>query len=230
MKRFLLTAALSFLVFNVFGQYKNFSKLSIGLGIGMTNSFTDVQISGRAQSARFNSDYFFTPFITAGIEAQFGSLHGGDAIKDLHGREFTNSYKTVFANGKAHLGQFIDYERTPFLNNIKGLYLGVGVGMISNSMTKIIRTRDDGHTFAGVDKSNNIILPISAGLEYGLDDYWGKTRFIITAGFQYNFAFGEGLDGYNDPRSVYENNMPDTYINTTIGLKYCFGPEGLFGR
>lgn len=230
MKRFLFSAAAFFFFLQASGQYKNFSKLSFGAGAGLTNSFTDVQKSGMAQSVRLNADFYFTPFITAGLEGQAGTLHGGDAVRDLHGREFTNSYKSVFVNGKVHLGQLVDYERTPVLDHLKGLYLGTGVGVISNRMSRIVRTRPDGYTFSGRDKSNNIVVPLAAGLEYGLDDYWGKTRFIITAGFQFNFAFGEGLDGYNDPRDIFENNMPDTYIISAIGLKYCFGPEGLFGR
>ncbi|HEY0895929.1 MAG TPA: hypothetical protein VGE15_05205 [Sphingobacteriaceae bacterium] len=230
MKRFLFTAAVSFLFLQASGQYKNYNKLSFGLGAGLTNTFTDVQLSGMAQSARLNADFYFTPFITAGLEGQVGSLHGGDATKDRHGREFTNSYKSVFATGKVHLGQFVDYERTAVLNNLKGLYVGTGLGIINNRMSRIVRTRNDGYTFSGRDRSNNILLPLSAGVEYGLDDYWGKTRFIITAGFQFNVAFGEGLDGYDDPPEKFENRMPDTYIITAIGLKYCFGPEGLFGR
>ncbi|HEY1024754.1 MAG TPA: hypothetical protein VGE26_06280 [Sphingobacteriaceae bacterium] len=231
MKRVLLTVAASVLILSAFGQYKNFSRISIGAGVGMTQSYTDVKQPGMAQSVRINADYYFTPFLTAGMEGQFGKLHGGDVLTDPHKREFTNSYMAVTANGKVHLGQFINYSLSPILSNIKGLYIGTGLGIINNSMSDIVRTAPGSdYVFPGMDKSMNIVLPFNAGLEYGLDDYWGKTRFLVTAGFQFNFTFGEGIDGYNDPPAKFKNTMPDVYTFTTIGIKYCLGPEGLFSR
>ena len=38
-----------------------------------------------------------------------------------------------------------------------------------------------------------------------------------------HFAFGEGLDGYDDPSSKFKNNAIDQYRQITIGFKYFFG-------
>lgn len=231
MKRVLLTVVASLTLFDAYCQYKNFSKFSVGAGVGMTQSYTDVKQPGMAQSIRLSGDYYFSPFLTAGLEGQFGKIHGGDVMKDPHKREFTNSYTAIVANGKVHLGQFIDHELNPLMSNIKGLYLGTGLGIINNSMSDIVRVAPGSdYVFPGMDKSMNIVLPISAGFEYGIDDYWGKTRFLVTAGFQFNFTFGEGIDGYNDPPAKFKNTSPDVYTLTTIGIKYCFGPEGLYSR
>ncbi len=217
--------------FNAFSQY-NYSLWSAGAGVGVTRSYTDVQQGKYALAYHINADYYLSPFLTVGMETQFGTIAGGNTITDPHLRAFKNSYKSFGFNGKVQLGQFVDYEYQPILNVIKGLYAGVGIGVIQNNMKEIVRIKPDGsnYIFPGKDNSTNISFPFNLGISFGLKDYYDQTRFILSANYQTNITLGEGLDGYNDPSAKFKNKAPDYYTYTTIGVKYCFGPEGLFYR
>lgn len=231
LKKLLMLFITTLAVNSAFAQI-NFSRYSIGGGVGVTQSFSDLQKIGMAQSFLFNTDYYFTPYITAGIEGQFGTIKGGDKLTDAHLRQFQNGYMSVLLNGKVQFGEFINYENSSFLYHIKGVYLGTGVGFIKNKMTKIERVKQDGsnYIFPGADQSNNLQVPLNFGINFTFNDSWGQTRYIVNAGVQMNLTIGEGLDGYNDPSSIFKNNSPDMYSFTSVGVKYCFGPEGISYR
>jgi hypothetical protein len=214
--------------FNAFSQY-NYSMWSAGAGGGFTQSYTDVAKSKFGASFHVNGDYYLTPFLTIGAEAQVGKISGGDKITDPHLRAFDNNYKSFAFNGKVQLGQFVDYEYIPVLEAFKGLYLGAGIGVIQNNV-KNVRIKPDGsnYVFPGKDNSTNLVFPFSVGINFGFRDYYDRTKFILSLGYQLNIAIGEGLDGYNDPSAKFKNNASDRFTCTTIGLKYCFGPEGLY--
>lgn len=210
----------------------NFSRYSIGGGVGITQSFSDLQKIGTAQSFLFNADYYFTPYITVGLEGQYGTIKGGDKATDAHLRQFQNGYMSILLNGRLQIGEFINYERSEFLYNIRGLYFGTGIGLIQNKMTAIERVKQDGsnYVFPGTDQSKNLQVPVNFGINFSFYDGWGETRYIVSAGYQMNLTIGEGMDGYNDPSSIFRNNSPDMYSFASVGVKYCFGPEGISYR
>ena len=228
-KLFLLTIGL-FIFFTAFSQY-NFSIWSVGAGGGFTQSYTDVAKSKFGVSFHISGDYYVTPFITVGAETQLGKVSGGDEVTDPHLRAFENNYKSFAFNGKIQLGEFVDYEYKPVLEAIKGIYIGTGIGVIQNNV-KNVRIKPDGsnYVFPGKDYSTNLVFPFSTGINFDFKDYYDRTKFILTFGYQLNIVVGEGLDGYNDPSTIFENNASDRYTSTTIGLKYCFGPTALFYR
>ncbi len=221
-----------FIFLNAFSQY-NYSTWSAGAGVGITRPYTDIQKGAYSIAYHINADYYFTPFITAGMETQFGTIASADDATDPHLRAFENSYKSFAFNGKVHLGQFIDYEYVPILKALKGFCLGTGIGIIQNDMKSILRIKPDGsnHVFPGRDNSTGIVFPFNVGISFSIKDPYEQTRFIISAAYQTNITTGEGLDGYNDSSVKFQNNGADFYTYTTIGLKYCFGPQGIsYGR
>ncbi|MCJ0742062.1 hypothetical protein [Pedobacter montanisoli] len=210
----------------------NFYKLGVGLGAGGTYSFTDVK-KGKFGLAGYGTvEYYLTPFITSGLELQMGTVKGGDVKTDPHNREFFNTYKAITLGGKVRLGQFTDFYYNDLLNYTKGFYIGTGVGVILNNMKDIIRTKPDGsgYVFPGKDKSVNAAVPINVGIDFYFPDQWGDIRYGININYQTNFTFGEGLDGYDDPKTKFKNVSPDLYTYFSVGVRYNFGFMGLTSK
>lgn len=208
----------------------NYFKMSYGFGGGVNKSYTDVYKGGFGYTAYGVFDYHITPFVTFGLEGQYGMVQGGDIETDPHSRQFVNKYKTLSVNVKLMLGEVVDYDKSEFLYNIRGLYLGLGVGVVNNNITDIVRYKpswaayDPSHgPFPGQDKSNNLLVPINLGFNYFIKDGYGYMRYIININAQSNFTFGEGLDGYNDSSTKFKNYSPDVYNTYTIGFKYMLG-------
>lgn len=207
----------------------NYFKWSYGFGAGVNYSKTDVVKGNWGHTFSGVIDYHFTPFITIGLEGQYGIVQGGDIVTDRNNRQFVNKYSAFDANIKFALGEFVDYNKTDFLYNIKGLYAGIGLGVINNNITDIVRYRpswsnDPGYgPFPGEDKGMNLLVPINLGINFYINDGYGYMRYVINVNAQSNFTFGEGLDGYNDPETKFKNYDPDTYNVYSIGLKYYFG-------
>ncbi|RZL39453.1 MAG: hypothetical protein EOO96_00615 [Pedobacter sp.] len=216
----------------------NFYKSSVGFGLGPNVSYADVRENSMGFAAYLSGDYNFTPFVTAGLEIQAGQLKGGDIITNPHNRQFKNNFKAVSLNAKVALGEFIKYERSDFLSAIKGLYIGTGIGAINNNMKYVVRYKPNtqaeypplGYEFPGKNKSTNLLVPVSAGINFYLFDTFGDMRYILNFGYQGNITFGEGLDGYDDPMAVFENDSPDMYALFSVGIKYNFGSVGLTKR
>ena len=232
MKKLVFFLFASFIFSNAFSQY-NFHRFSVGLGGGPNQPFSDVSRNKMGPAVAIYSDFYFTPFVIGGVEGQFGKLTGGDRVLDPHLREFENSYKTVLFTGKFALGQLLNYNRRSILNTFKGLYVGSGWGLIFNKMSFVTRIKPDGmnnYTFPGDDSGVNLVVPATAGIAFNIVDGWGETRYIVSAGYQMNLTFGEGMDGFNDPPEKFENNYNDMYSYATLNLRYCFGRKGVHYR
>jgi len=231
LRKFLLIIIGCFFAINSFAQY-NYYRFSGGIGLGMNTAFTDLAKTRINQTIIGTIDYHLTPFVSAGLEIQSGTLSaGGKTVEeDAHLRFFKNGYTSFVAQGKVQIGQFVDFESSNFLYAIRGIYIGTGVGIIQNNMKDIVRIKPtDGWHFPGEDKSTNIVIPLNTGVNINILDRWGYTRFIFTANYQMNVTLGEGLDGYKDPKSKgFENNSPDMFGVLSAGIKICFGPEGLY--
>lgn len=224
-----LTIIFATLVHLGFAQ-SNYFKWSYGLGGGPNYSKTDVVKGNWGHTAYGELNYHFTPFVTAGIEAQYGMVQGGDIRNDPNNRQFVNQYTSVTANLKIMLGEVINFERRGFLDKIKGIYGGIGLGVINNDITDIVRFKplwasyEPGFgPFPGKDRSLELLVPINVGFNYYLYDGYGYVRYVINLNAQSNFTFGEGLDGYGDSSKNFKNYNPDTFNTYSIGFKYFFG-------
>ncbi|HYK77598.1 MAG TPA: outer membrane beta-barrel protein [Daejeonella sp.] len=226
---FLILASLT--LGKVQAQY-NFRRYSVGIGAGVTQPYSDMAFNKRAVGIELSCDFYLTPFLTAGLEGQFGRLTGGDRFNDPHLREFDNRYLALTINGKAAFGELLNYNRRGIQNAFKGLYVGAGAGFIKNKMHFVTRVKGDGsnYTFPGADAGINLQVPFMAGISFNIPDAWDETRYILSVGYQMNVIFGEGMDGFNDPPSKFKNYYHDMYSFSTISLKYCFGRKAPFYR
>ncbi|OOQ57891.1 hypothetical protein BC343_12005 [Mucilaginibacter pedocola] len=211
----------------------NFNAYGIGIGGGIVHPLADLKKGYNDKAFNGNFTYYFNPYVPVVLELQAGKLRGGgnDISIDKDTRRYSNSYKAVMLHVDYQLGDAIDYYRSGFLNIIKNFYGGIGVGAILNKVnTNRYSLLDPTYRFPGSDKSTNVIVPLRFGYEFKIYDYYGVPKFGIDIGYQHYVTFGEGLDGYEDPTSLFKNNAPDQYRMISIGLKYNFGPEHSYDK
>jgi hypothetical protein len=67
------------------------------------------------------------------------------------------------------------------------------------------------------------MIPLRVGYEFKVFDDYNEPSWAIDVTYIHSLAFGEGLDGYNDPPSKFKNNAIDQYRQISIGFTYYFG-------
>jgi hypothetical protein len=241
----------------VFAQ-ANFSRIGIGISGGLTSNFTGLtyglspvrDLAGFEPVKTFainksrviggSLDYFFTPFINAGIEYNNVQLKDGT---DKHNRAFVSTFSSIELRGTVSAGQFIDFSYSPFLYAIRNVNAGIGLGFISGTnnvadyvpgsissdptpFPRRMHPNDLGKSeFSGV-----IAIPISIGYNVNIYDVYQETKFVIGANYKMNFTTTDDLDGYSDDPRIFDNQNKDVYTSLSISVKYLFGPKGLYFR
>ncbi len=208
----------------------NYAELGVGLEGSYMRGYTNVPLQFEHAGVAVKFIYNYSPYLPIEAEIQKGTLSGGGLTTklDKYGRQFTNNYLAVVVHADFQLGAGIDYEDDWFLNIVKNFYAGTGVGVISNS-NKVQRTNvilANGpltYVFPGKDNSIDLMIPLRAGYEFKIYNSYNEPSFAIDLGYIHTVAFGEGLDGYNDPSKKFKNNALDQYRQITLGVKYYFG-------
>jgi hypothetical protein len=209
----------------------NYMEWGLGGGVSYERGYTNITTQFNHPGFNLNVVYNYNPYLPVEAEIQIGQLSGGGigpgdtyAPKlDPYGRKYTNNYKALIVHADFQLGTAIDYGDDWFLNIAKNLYLGSGLGLIVNNNTVQRTAPNHVYVFPGKDNSIDFMLPIRFGYEYKIFDDYNEPAFAIDATYIHTFAFGEGLDGYNDPSSKFKNNSIDQYRQFNITFKYYFG-------
>ena len=248
MKKLLLIFLL-FGAFNAFSQSNNFSRIGIGVGAGLTTAYTGLSyglspvIPGFSPSktlainkSKFfagSLDYYFTPFITAGLEYNSVELKDGT---DKHNRAFVSKFSSIEARGTVSVGQFIDfsYAGSDFLYNIRNLNASLGLGFISgtnnvgNFGSGTFPSRQHANDFGKSTFSSVVSVPASIGYNLNIYDVYQEIRFVVGFNYKINFVISDDIDGFNDDPAMFENNSNDVYTTLGVSVKYLFGPRGLY--
>jgi len=216
----------------------NYQEFGIGAGTSYERGYTNITTQYNHQSFNFNFIYNYNPYLPVEAEIQVGSLSGGGlgpgggrAPKlDPYGRKYVNNYKAIILHADYQLGGGIDYSDNWLLQIVKDFYAGTGFGFISNTNTVQRYSinappypQKDYWKFPGVDNSVDLMIPLRFGYEFRIYDSYNEPSMAIDIGYIHTIAFGEGLDGYNDPPSKFKNNSLDQYRQITIMFKYYFG-------
>lgn len=213
-----ITLFLLFLPSLIYAQ-QNFHKLSIGAGGGITSNRGELNSPQKKELIIGTADYYLTPFLHGGIEAQLGKMSGQETS---YNRYFENNFKALIVSAKLHLGQFMNNSpanrNTLLTNAVKGVYAGLGTGVIKNSQQQIYRDKNNRLTM-GTNSNKEIFVPVSVGI----DNSGFQSRLIAGLRYQANYVLGDQVDGYYSAGS-----RNDFYSNISITLKYKFGPMGIF--
>lgn len=254
MKRLIL-ALIFFTSVKAYSQ-ANFSRIGIGATAGVTAAYTGLTfgLSDLPGLAGFNAkkgittnkskvfggslDYYFTPFITGGIEYNIVQLKDGP---DKHNRAFVSDFSSIEVRGNVAVGQFIDYSYSPFLYAIRNINAGLGIGFISGKNNvkpfDALKSITDTDPYPrrmhindrGMSKFSSVVsLPISIGYNLNIYDAYQEVRFVIGANYKMVFTSSDDLDGFADDPTIFDNNANDVYTTYGISVKYLFGPKGLF--
>jgi hypothetical protein len=218
----------------------NYKEYAIGLDFSYERGYTNVNRQDNHIATNINFIYNYSPYIPVAAELQFGTLSGGGIVpsKDRYGRQYTNNYEAFVLHADFQLGEVIDYSQSDILNILKNFYFGTGGGIVFNNNTvqrtnlydgRVIdgeKTPNDGpatYVFPGTNNSINFTLPLRFGYEFKLYNEYSEPYMAIDLGYVHNMVFGEGLDGYDDPPSIFKNNATNQYRQIVIGVKFNFG-------
>jgi hypothetical protein len=197
----------------------DYSQYDLGASLGFNSFYGDTQTSQSSKAVTFNFTYNQTAFVNYIFEFQAGKLMGGDSTKDLLGRQFTADYNYYAFRIQVQAGEVIDYSQSPFLNAAKNLYVGAGLGMLYSNITSINRysIQEPGLYTPGVNKASELFLPARVGYEFKIFNKYQRPDVKIDLGYQYNFVFGDNLDGFK------AGTHNDAFSQFTIGIKFSVG-------
>lgn len=208
----------------------NYYPFGVAADISYMHGYTHVPRQDDNVGLNFSFIYNYNPYLPVAIEVQKGKLSGGGLTvdKDKYGRQFTNNFLAVYLHADIHLGSFINYGESSFLNGLKNLYFGSGIGFVSNNnkvqrYNIIAQNGTIGAPFAGKDKSVNYAVPLRVGYEFKIFNSYDQPGSAIDIGYVHNIVFGDGLDGYTDTRIGSKGTVINQYRELTIGFKYFFG-------
>lgn len=215
MKNVIILFFLCLINYVAFAQ-RNFYKLNVGVGVGITKAYTDYHTAKSGIAENILADYYFTPYSSFGVEVQKGALKGDG---------FENEYLAVFGNGKVHLGEILpfSYQQNRLEKLLKGVYFGAGLGAIKNEVYKHNGTATP---ITVVVVSKEVLVPLNVGIDIYLSDSNAENRFSINVNAQTAFALDDNLDGQFTP----SNTKTDRYNFFAIGLRYNFGFKGYYRK
>ena len=221
----------AFLVPQRAAAQSDYYKTSIGVGVGVTQSYADIYGNNTAMASKAEFSYFLNQFINVGFNYQSGKIVGGNRYTDRYEREFTNDFKSLDLNVKLQLGVFGLHEESGFFNVIKGLYVGTGIGGIANNHKNAVRIQQStGYKFPGYNRSKEMFVPFMAGINFHIPDKYDVSRVMVSFNFQGNIVSGEGLDSYDFNGTLAKQNVPDIFTFMSVGVSYHFGRNGWFGE
>ncbi|HVV54362.1 MAG TPA: hypothetical protein VHC47_03505 [Mucilaginibacter sp.] len=213
----------------------NFYRFAFGVGASYERAYTNVKKEYNHFSFNGSLIYNYSPFIPIALEVQKGTLSGGGLTPalDRFGRQYTNRYFAIYLHGDFELGEVIDYSDSWIMNKLKDVFFGGGFGVVSNnnSLQRYNIYPWNGpltYRFPGKDKSINLSIPMRFGYEIRFYDRYNEPSVSVDIGYIHNLVFGEGLDGYNDPPSVFKNNATSQYRQIFLGVRYSFGNSEAF--
>lgn len=145
------------------------------------------------------------------------------AAYDPYYRYYNNHYQSIAVHADIQLGEIMDYDNGSLLNRvIRNIYVGTGIGMVYNSINNNNRyNTDTTYVYGGTDHSNNVMIPVRVGYQLKLYNAYDEPFILLEAGYQMNYVFGYGLDGYSDP--LFTSRNFERYGGFNVGIKFNFG-------
>ena len=208
----------------------NYYELGAGGEAAYMRGYTNVPHQYEHLGFNLNLIYNYNPYLPIEAELQKGELSGGGLTTNLDkfGRKFDNHFTAGFLHADVQLGAAIDYSGSWVLNIVKNFYLGSGFGFISSHNTVqrtnvILANGPDTYVFPGKDNTFDFALPLRLGYEFKIWDSYNEPIMAVDLGYAHYLAFGEGIDGYDDPPSKFKNNAVNQYRQVTLGVKFYFG-------
>ncbi|MFD1629127.1 hypothetical protein [Pseudopedobacter beijingensis] len=234
-----------------------FYNFAVGIQGGMTTAFTGFNYKNgvypeASKSLTINKskaygatvDYYFTPFINAGLEYNIVQLKDGP---DKHKRQFVSDFSTIEIRGSVALGQLVDYKYNDLLYVMRGLNFGLGYGVLSGSNDvedfkpelvvvengetvnkNPFKSRQHKGDIGKKDFKNVSMFPITIGYNYIIYNQYDEQQILLGLNWKTVFTNSDDIDGFNDDPTIFANKAKDMYSVFGISVKYMFGTRSLF--
>ena len=195
----------------------NYSKVDFGIAGAITKPFTDEQSADYKPSGLVNVTYNQTPFINYVAELQAGELTGKSLYSNVNKRDFNTRFATAALRGQLQAGQFLNYYNNRFLNAIKNLYVSSGIGAIytRSTVNSIAFQNNQYRTVTGRPSDYALFIPARLGYEFKIYNIDQEPFIKIDLGYQFNYVFGDSLDGNKS------GNSNDVFNQFSVGIKFA---------
>jgi hypothetical protein len=202
---------------------KNNKGLRIGGGGGLAVLATHYN-SNPPQLALVGSiDYNFNPYLSIGVEGQYGTLKGVDdhSPHHLYYTSSTNKYATASFNVKAGLGLITDfYSENAFQDAVKRLYIGAGYGVMHKSITFTTDPTLAATQYGDTQRYGYIpVIPFNFGTYIDLPNVLGYDRLEINPNFQFTYIPSMYADGFISSSA---SHLKGFYHITSVAIKLKF--------
>ena len=197
----------------------NYSQFDVGTSVGFNQVYGDAAPQKTTASINFNFTFNATPYTNFVFEAQLGQFAAGDSTKSP-GLQFTSSFYAFIFRGQLQFGEFLDYQRSPFLNAVKNLYVSAGVGYLYNHVTEISRAPASeiaGLTINSTLRTQEPFIPLRLGYEFKVFNQYQQPSLKVDVGYEYNYILSDNADGY-----LYSGRK-DAFTQIFIGVKFAIG-------
>jgi hypothetical protein len=195
----------------------NYSKFDFGIAGAVNKPFTDEQSTDYKPSGLISLTYNQTPFINYVGELQVGELTGKSNYSDINKRDFSTKFATASLRGQLQAGQLLHYYNNRFLNAMKNLYISSGVGAMYTraNVNSIVLRNNTYQTANGRSSDYAVYIPARLGYEFKIFNYDKEPFIKIDIGYQFNYIFGDSLDGYKS------GNSNDLFSQFSVGIKFA---------
>ncbi|OCX52638.1 hypothetical protein BEL04_14425 [Mucilaginibacter sp. PPCGB 2223] len=202
---------------------KNTHGLRIGAGAGLAGLVTHYNSNPLQLVYDGSLDYDFNPYLSIGIEGQYGTLKGVDTYEPHHQyyTSSTNKFRAANINLKAALGLFYDfYPNNAFQDALKRMYIGVGFGKMKDKISFTYDPERAQYVY-GTPHTYDLItvVPFSFGTYIDLPNLLGYDRIEINPNYQFTFMDSMYSDGYI---SNQYSHLKGFYNMVSINIKYKF--------
>lgn len=204
-----------------YNYQRNNSGLRLGAGVGLATLITHFSSNPAKGVAIGSLDYDFSPYLSVGLEGQYGTLQGIDQVHHLPYYSSTDTYLQGNFNVKVAVGLFDDfYSENGLQDAIKRIYIGAGFGQIKTNIT-FVDNPDREFTKYGsvVPKGRFWCFPFNIGTTIELPGVLGYDRLSVNPNFQFNYVNSLYLDGFQSSQYSY---LKGFYNLTSIKLKFKF--------
>ncbi len=226
-----------------------FYRLGFGITTGLTASYTGFSYGVSKEPDTFgfvaekglttnvsyvagaSVDYYFTPYLYAGVEYNKVQLRDGT---DIFNRAFVADFSSIEIRGTISAGQIIDFSGSPFLTFVKNANFGIGLGFINgiNNVKPFSSSEFPRRRFLadiGKSKYSGVIsFPVTVGYDINLYNVFNEVKFVIGLQARSIITTSDDIDGYNPDPAKFSNALPDYYATFNVSLKYLFGPRNVY--
>lgn len=202
------------------------NKFKVGIDIGITQPFTDVQQPGTGLLLAAHGGFIPYRFLEFDVVVQKGKLQEGIKNKAKNGMSYKNDFVSAGINLKFIPFQLMRQENQK-LNKYLNIYAGIGIsGIFSNVHSSKAESQNAGQIpyYQGLD----LLIPLELGYTFPLYTYYNipvytevhERHILFQVSYKYNLTNTDKLDGYMPIVNSNKNN--DGLMQITFGIVYLF--------